>query len=1146
MSDDNFTADYLEHLGLDEEERAYQQEMQQAANEDLRKGVYDYYIPGGENLQSPEGRADVQMFLEDKGQEEFANKAVEFGKDTVENAFQGTVKAGHAMDDFLRNAPIVGPAYSMYANSINDLTGADGEPVEPGPTDFIQEPLQQMTLAVDEWYRELEKNDSANDKMAQEFFQYVIPFTTYLKAFQGVAGGSAALTGGQQAAAAVGADTMTSWTALEPHFARFSQFLTEFETTKGIPMIGRAMEYIASTDGTDAEERLKNIGDSLLAAGLGAGVVGGLVGGFKLMRNFWRMTNEGTLNTRMPGQDQRGMVAYHGSPHKFDKFSMDKIGTGEGAQAYGHGLYFAENRGVAGSYRDQFAGVHPDYLPSQRANVREWWSEAEALFPNDKAKQEVWHSLAQRNDWRDVDEVRKWAKRNAYSEDAKKVVDEVVDEIYSPAHLYEVDIPDEAVAKMLDWDAPLSEQPKAVKEIIFGNDLVSDTYQDAMQTGGEWYRRLQDGDPVAASEYLNDLGIPGIKYFDGNSRGAVQTTGQTIGTREMDLLKQITEATDAGDDALVAKLTDELDNLKTADQPTRNLVVFDENLVSTLSRNGEQIYPSKADVHPDSLLPQRQLSDRIDAGEQVTAKDYFTREPEGELEQAIFQAIDDAASGKSLTKKRGKEVPIGAPRGSTSFQQAVAKIPAGTYDGEKFTKKAIKERASAMVEDGTILRPEKQMADEIIFNVTKDLDAGAEQRSAVQSAIYGDGAAPVARKRDVGEAKFRGEGSLAEATESTIASLSKAEPKAAAATVKAARQLLADQYETKTLLKKNKKLLKTEQGKKKGKDQGEEGKPLEVEWMDGSTQKVETTGLSLMQSYREGKVAICAKDAACKDNCLGYFTGGNFQYGGGDMTQRIEGPRRAHFMATQAFLRDPEAFITVLDAEIKAAAKRAANGGNKLGVRLNTLSDIPPPVYESLIRNNPDVMMYDYTKLGSRRLTNADGTPLANHHLTYSATGINHPHQNWNQMTKVLDRGDNITMVFTTKEGADLPKFVFDEKSGKRYEVVDGDTHDYRPADATADGVDGVVVGLRNKDARNKGKSTAEQVEASKGFAVPHDGEDVVNIPEQFAPKRPKGQEGSADVGALAGVTLPSTWFLMQYPHLADYEPELYAEITGE
>ena len=43
----------------------------------------------------------------------------------------------------------------------------------------------------------------------------------------------------------------------------------------------------------------------------------------------------------------KGIKAYHGSPHDFDKFDLSKIGTGEGAQAYGHGLYFAESPKVA-------------------------------------------------------------------------------------------------------------------------------------------------------------------------------------------------------------------------------------------------------------------------------------------------------------------------------------------------------------------------------------------------------------------------------------------------------------------------------------------------------------------------------------------------------------------------------------------------------------------------------------------------------------------------------------------------------------------------------------------------------------------------------------------------------------------------------
>lgn len=49
-----------------------------------------------------------------------------------------------------------------------------------------------------------------------------------------------------------------------------------------------------------------------------------------------------------PGE---GIIVFHGSPYVFDRFDFSKIGTGEGAQAYGYGLYFAEAEGVARSYR---------------------------------------------------------------------------------------------------------------------------------------------------------------------------------------------------------------------------------------------------------------------------------------------------------------------------------------------------------------------------------------------------------------------------------------------------------------------------------------------------------------------------------------------------------------------------------------------------------------------------------------------------------------------------------------------------------------------------------------------------------------------------------------------------------------------------
>src|SRR5262249_25763358 len=43
------------------------------------------------------------------------------------------------------------------------------------------------------------------------------------------------------------------------------------------------------------------------------------------------------------------------SPHSFDRFDISKIGSGQGAATYGHGLYFAEHEPVSLDYRRQFA-----------------------------------------------------------------------------------------------------------------------------------------------------------------------------------------------------------------------------------------------------------------------------------------------------------------------------------------------------------------------------------------------------------------------------------------------------------------------------------------------------------------------------------------------------------------------------------------------------------------------------------------------------------------------------------------------------------------------------------------------------------------------------------------------------------------------
>jgi hypothetical protein len=54
----------------------------------------------------------------------------------------------------------------------------------------------------------------------------------------------------------------------------------------------------------------------------------------------------------MQGMTLLFQPAYHGTPHRFDKFTTDHMGSGEGAQAYGWGLYFAGSKEVGKYYKD--------------------------------------------------------------------------------------------------------------------------------------------------------------------------------------------------------------------------------------------------------------------------------------------------------------------------------------------------------------------------------------------------------------------------------------------------------------------------------------------------------------------------------------------------------------------------------------------------------------------------------------------------------------------------------------------------------------------------------------------------------------------------------------------------------------------------
>lgn len=180
-----------------------------------------------------------------------------------------------------------------------------------------------------------------------------------------------------------------------------------------------------------------------------------------------------------------GATVWHGSPRKFDKFDSSKIGTGEGAQSYGNGMYVAEQKAVGQEYAKRLSSDGAGYL-------------------------------------------------------------------------YKIDLPDDVIAKMLDWDKPLSQQPQAIQDAV--KPLLTDAFDVRGYKGG-WGSLEPDADAVrdvftktghslgtfsaqdaaalnfpgsaivkalgnmdtesaATAQLLRKQGLTGIRYLDGGSRTA--------------------------------------------------------------------------------------------------------------------------------------------------------------------------------------------------------------------------------------------------------------------------------------------------------------------------------------------------------------------------------------------------------------------------------------------------------------------------------------------------------------------------------------------------------------------------------------------------------------------------------------------------
>ena len=278
-------------------------------------------------------------------------------------------------------------------------------------------------------------------------------------------------------------------------------------------------------------------------------------------------------------------TAWHGTPYRGiekEGFKLHRIGTGEGAQSYGWGIYFAEEKAVAEGYRARLSDDYTDALVKELHVSSDYtvddleYAWEEYLNDLSPAAQDFMRKL-RANDWLGFDSA--WDAITAGLNLAlykKRYGNELTDGIEAAAErfqqesgvrnagqVYKVDVPEKN--DLLRYDG--KEQSAKVQKILEDNHLLprlddyranydaeTGTWQvkyygeapgienresvDAQRArsarsvreeawladqkkGKDIYRALirQYGSPKMASIALNSMGIPGLYYADGFSRG---------------------------------------------------------------------------------------------------------------------------------------------------------------------------------------------------------------------------------------------------------------------------------------------------------------------------------------------------------------------------------------------------------------------------------------------------------------------------------------------------------------------------------------------------------------------------------------------------------------------------------------------------
>lgn len=245
--------------------------------------------------------------------------------------------------------------------------------------------------------------------------------------------------------------------------------------------------------------------------------------------------------------------AYHGTPHSFEKFDLGAIGTGEGNQAHGWGLYFAADKKIADErYRKRLTNnqyvIETDEATYYFDIEKQDWVDKKTGQPVGGMGTPLGHALwqvgfregnvqaelkalkGQRDALIEENDSSNARRLDFLMRTIKLLEKKKFNYRKDNGSLFEVDIPENDV--LLDENKTLDEQPENIKNTLrkMAENQVRDMngyynqFADAVLiadpkevNGRDVYRYLVNvtGNARTASIMLNENGIKGITYYGG-------------------------------------------------------------------------------------------------------------------------------------------------------------------------------------------------------------------------------------------------------------------------------------------------------------------------------------------------------------------------------------------------------------------------------------------------------------------------------------------------------------------------------------------------------------------------------------------------------------------------------------------------------